>query len=156
MADYNIYIHSLGGEGNKSQTSAWKKENNAQMIPWRQMEEGDIQGSVALVDNETISTLGRYSGKVVGIFAAALAANLAAYKIFKTGVDLYTITNGDFRMSTSIGNYEATKNAIFNPIGRTLSYFSQVLRERNETQRRTMQRELLGDSEINRYTNRGV
>ena len=47
-------------------------------------------------------------------------------------------------------------NAIFHPISTTISTIRQHRADIRQNVRSSMQRELLGDSEINHYTNRGV
>ena len=154
MADYNIYIHSLGGETQQSQTTPWNQNENGQMQPWKSTDE-------SINKNESPENLAN-AGKVASIakvapwVAIAFAVVKTAYSITKTTAEFVALETGDFRVTNAFHDYEAGKNAIFHPISNTVQSIKTLRINRIENQRREMQRSLLGDSEINYYTNRGV
>ena len=93
--------------------------------------------------------------KSIPAVAVAYAVIKTAYTITKTAAEFNAIETGDFSATNAFNNYESVKNAIFHPISTTIQTVRQRRMDRVENQRREMQRQLLGDSEINRYTNRG-
>lgn len=157
MADYNIYIHSVEGGGDGSQpgesgfsfTKPWGSDN----------EQGDKEEAAQLAKStpnfiaDAKKTM--TAAKASPIVAVAFAAVKLTYSISKIITEFNAIKTGDFRTSNMFHDYEAAKNAIFHPISTTLQMQKTILLNRIENQRREMQRELLGDSDINRYSNRG-
>lgn len=160
MADYNIYIHSLGGEEENSQTSPFKPNYSRQTTPW-DMEKDSSFGFVNKTP-EYLTKLGDSGGMVKALGKAApwvlvaIAVVKTAYKITKTVNDFESVRTGDFRASNTFRNYEAGKNALFHPFSTAIQTTKTIQLNQLENQRREIQRELLGDSEINYYTNRGV
>lgn len=161
MADYNIYIHSLGGgEDEKSPTSPFKPNYSRQTTPW-DIEKDSSFGFVNKTP-EYLTKLGdnggmmQALGKVAPWVAAAIVVVKTVYRISKTINDFESVRTGDFRASNTFRNYEAGKSAIFHPVSTTIQTLKTMQINQIENQRRDIQRELLGDSEINYYTNRGV
>ena len=159
MADYNIYIHNLGGGNNQvNPTKPWKSTDVSPTQSWSEKDTSLVESEQTppFIANEAIGTLSKYKGKVGVAVAAATAVVETSYQILKQITPFIAAETGDFRMSTAISNYESLKNSIFNPVSTVIQLARQSQQFRLEDQRKTMNRELLGDSEINRYTNRGI
>lgn len=160
MADYNIYIHSMsegGTVGNGSPTFN-------PTAPWGSQEAGASSGGGEQEETkETPSFLA--SGKVMkkigktGKFGPAVVIAAAvvkiSYSVAKMQVEHQAIENGDFRISNAFANFEAGKNALFHPVSTTIQSWKQQQTDVIQSERLSLQRDLLGDSEINRYSNRG-
>lgn len=169
MADYNIYIHSVDGGGFTNPTSPSSFNGNSFTMPWtNDSDSGSDSGGgvnpVAFMKKarqapkkviDMFKSMGK-GGKLGAVLGAAYLVLKGCYEAEKIADSFVSVETGDFRHSKLLENYEASKHAVFHPISTTIEYNRTQQRIRLENQRRQMQRELLGDSEINRYSNRGV
>ena len=158
MADYNIYIHSVGGQNTGNGGANFT-------MPWRTTNDGDSDSGIS--QNEDYRELtpefiaqetgqGAMKGGMVGaIIAAGVAVVKISIKIGRTINEFRTMQTGDFRSTIAYQNLDATINAIKNPIPTMINYLKDTTRIEIQNQTKEKQRELLGDSEINRYINRG-
>lgn len=95
------------------------------------------------------------SGKMMGIIGVAVAAVKIGYQLVKTATPFIQSETGDFGLSISLSNYESWKNSVFHPVQTTINYFRNQQQDRLANQRTAMKLELLGDSEINSYIDKG-
>ena len=156
MADYNIYIHSTTSEGgSQSPTQAWTGNEDSPTKGWEPAQIGgfDLRRTAPFLANEAMSFL--KNSKVAPYVAAAVVAVKLSYDIIKTATPFVTSESGDFTFATQLNNFEASVNAVFHPVNTTINAYRRNLEIARENSRRQMQRELLGDSEINSYSNRG-
>lgn len=156
--DYNIYIHdSTGGGfgGYSSPTQAWiGGEGNAETKPFY----SDIQNmmNVALHPDQLIS-------KGVGALAQAfppLKAVLVIYQqldgAFQTALDFQKLHTGDYRTGVAYQNFKNGVSWVFAPTDHLITGLKTILEQAIENSRKEQRRLLLGDSDINQYTGRGV
>ena len=158
MADYNIYIHSMDGEGGGASQNGTPTFNPT--APWGSQESGGGSSDSRQLSKQTPNFMAdtKKAGslsKAAPWLATAIAVVKTAYSISKTVVEFTSIQTGDFRMANNFHNYESTKHAIFHPVSTTIQTLKSMKLNQIENQRREIQRSLLGDSEINRYSNRG-
>ena len=162
MADYNIYIHSLGGQQNSVGASF--------TTPWKQGSEDDgydDERDTSREDTDKLepSALSEMGNKVAvaymkgGWVGAAIAIAVTGAKIYKQvyklRVDFGAMQSGDFRGSIGYQNYETMKNNILHPISWLVNAQKFSVQNRLQNERNKLHRELLGDSEINRYADKG-
>ena len=158
MADYNIYIHSMDGEGGGASQNGTPTFNPT--APWGSQESGGGGSDSQQLSKESPNFIAdaKKTAKVAmknPWIAVAYAIIKTAYTITKTVSEFDSIQTGNFRMTNNFHNYEAAKSAVFHPISTTIQTLKTMQLNKIEDQRREMQRSLLGDSEINRYSNRG-
>lgn len=158
MADYNIYIH-FGGYSNtgNSPTQPWRNNSGGgQMQAWgnqqEQAQEDDNIDSVKELVSKGNSLLKKTFPKV----AAAFVAVKVGEKLVESAVDYSALFTGDYRASHTIDNYKAMMHAMVHPFSTTINIIKTNMLNNIENQKRREYRELLGDSIINSYTNRGV
>ena len=154
MPDYNIYIHSADTTNQTSPTKAWTTDTDSPTKSWQQVFAKGInyaQNPDALVS----AGVGFLSKAIPAIAIARLVVNLVD-KVITTAVDQYAVDTGDHRRSFLWGNFKANVGVIFRPFGTSFNELKAQRRYAIEDDRRRMNRELLGDSVINSYTNRGV
>lgn len=155
--DYNIYIHSIGAGGQSSPTTPWQPQNQVN-IPWG-AQEGEIGNEGASPE-----ALAMGAGSAAMKFAGAAAMVAAAVLVVKAAQSIYsgivlpvsTQTTGDYRASVAYNNFQNTLSQVFSPISHAINYQKAKLTIRLEDERRAQNRLLLGDSEINQYTGKGV
>ena len=157
MADYNIYIHSLEEGGTSSQGNTGAGFNPTK--PW-ELQTGTGESDAEKLSKETPNMMASAQetatiAKASPWLAVAYAVIKIAYSTTKTVSEYTAIRTGDFRVVRQFQNYESLKNAVFHPISTSIQTLKSMALAENENQRREMNRELLGDSEINRYSNRG-
>lgn len=158
MADYNIYIHSMDGEGGGASQNGTPTFNPT--APWGSQESGGAGSDTQQISKQTPNFMADAKktstvAKAAPWLAAAIAVVKTAYSITKTIENFRVIESGDFRSTNAFENYESVKNAVFHPVSTTLQIYKVTKLNQIENQRREMQRSLLGDSDINRYSNRG-
>ena len=139
MADYNIYIHSMDGEGGGASQNGTPTFNPT--APWGSQESESSTVSKANFKNkspmeiaETARSISK-SGGAMSVIAVAYAATKAAYQVIKTYDSFISIETGDYRNSIAISNYEATKHAIFHPINAVTNRLRSSQQNRLENQR---------------------
>lgn len=161
MADYNIYIHSASDESGTSgtPTTAWSKDNEGSSSKsntsgWTNKATqaiGFVQNPDALIS------------KGVGAIAKAVPWVAVAYAAVKLGTkaaDTYynfeVLNTGSYTGQMAWNNVKIAFRAGLTPFSTTMQYIYSSQQMRIENQKRQLNRELLGDSEINSYSNRGV
>ena len=172
MADYNIYIHAIGTGGATNQNPT---------VPWSQKDEGGAfsqttpqSGSGLGVDGVNVafaisraSNFAQNPDAIVGtavsgiakIFpwiAVAFAVTKLVDTAYTTALDFTTLETGDYRAQIQWDNFKTVGNDIFKPVSTLLSSLKTRNQWRIENYKQKAQRDLLGDSVINSYTNRGV
>lgn len=171
MADYNIYIHAIG--------TANSNANNP-TVPWSQREGGEgsnptvpqsggyggfnigIMGGLMGMGRSAIANPTSLVGASVlpaaqagAIAFAAFVAVKTAHTIYKNAVDFYGLITGQHRLS-----FEYEENikgmSLLHPISTLIERQKIYITQRHENDKKALERELLGDSVINSYSNRGV
>lgn len=156
MADYNIYIHSTDIQQNGGQSFT---------LPWKQSEEDQETGSSSMTGGEmasaNVAELASYAktiskGGKAGVFGvvAAIAIKVVT-TVAKTRYEINMMETGDYHSQIQLQYWKDGVNAVFTPLSTHMNMIKQRTTLRIESERNALQRELLGDSEINRYTNRG-
>ena len=162
--DYNIYIHSPFGQGNDfSQTKPWTTASAAGSQTSAQ--DTGISSSV----NTAFGTMSKFSNpdslvgmgitaltKVAPWIAAAAVVVSVTDKVITHAIDFGTMQTGNYKAQIEYSNFKQTMSNMLRPFSSSFNYFRNEEQIRIQNQRRMMQRELLGDSIINSYTNRGV
>lgn len=166
--DYNIYIRS-SGVAYTNPTTPWNVNSTPETTPWEA--QGTIQEGESILNEFKNATAGSMTSKggiggvvgflknipVVGQLAAvAILAVKTTDKILSFTADTKALALGDYDMQTNYKNFKANVQSLFHPIStmKTRMNFNFELNRLN--QKRTLERELLGDSLINQYTGRGV
>ena len=156
--DYNIYIHdSTGGGlgGYSSPTQAWiGGEGNGETKPFY----SDIQNALSQALHPDIMI-----GKGLSVLAEAFPPLKAALVIlkeldgsFQTALDFQTLMTGDYRTAVGYANFKNGVSWLFAPVERTVDLIKNLTEQSIENSRKEQRRLLLGDSDINQYTGRGV
>lgn len=155
--DYNIYIHDStgGGLGYSSPTKAWTEgEGNAETKPFY----SDIQNALSATLHPDMIV-----GKGISIVAEAFPPLKAALVIlkeldgaFQTALDFQTLMTGDYRTAIGYSNFKNGISWLFAPVERSIETLKNLTEQSIENSRKEQRRLLLGDSDINQYTGRGV
>ena len=160
MPDYNIYIHAVeSSSGTGSQTKPWSTTNESQgqdqTQPWGKAELGQIKSGL-------MSPMGAAGGAIsqAARYVPAIAASYAAVKIgsklFELQNTYETITSGDYRLANKMHDFKAALSFCSSPISSIINIMLEKVKIKVENEKRTMERELLGDSVINSLYGRGV
>ena len=155
MADYNIYIHSMDGEGGGASQNGTPTFNPT--APWGS-QGGENESEQLSKQTPNFMADAKKTMKVAmknPWIAVAYAVVKSAYEIQKTAAEFSVIETGDFGLVNTIANYEAKKNLIFHPVSHAIQTLKTIKMNQVENRRREMQRSLLGDSDVNTYSNRG-
>ena len=156
--DYNIYIHdSTGGGlgGYSSPTRAWiDGEGNAETKPFY----SDIQNaiSVGLHPDQLIS---KGLGALAEAFPPVKTAIVLYQQLdgaFQTALDFQKLHTGDYRTGVAYENFKNGVSWLFAPSDHLITGLRGVLEQMLENSRKAQYRLLIGDSDINQYTGRGV
>lgn len=156
--DYNIYIHdSTGGGlgGYSSPTRAWiDGEGNAETKPFY----SDIQNaiSVGLHPDQLIS---KGLGALAEAFPPVKTAIVLYQQLdgaFQTALDFQKLHTGDYRTGVAYQNFKNGVSWLFAPSDHLITGLRGVLEQMLENSRKAQYRLLIGDSDINQYTGRGV
>lgn len=158
MADYNIYIHYGGMVQNSNPTQPWANNGEGQgpMQVWRNQQTSDNDISEIETPRDLINLGKGQLSKGVAKVAAAFAVIKGVEKVTVTALEYQSLSSGDYRAQHTVNNYKVMMTAMTNPMGTAFNIISTMLKENIENQKRQQYRELLGDSVINSYTNRGV
>lgn len=171
MADYNIYIHAIGTGGSTA---------NNPTIPWSAREGGEaVSPTSAFPSNFGADGAGAAKaiikasaiaqnpdsilGQAVSSIAKAIPFVAAAYAVVKLGTGIVdtcyeyqTLYTGDYRNQIGWQNFKNRFANILTPVSSSINANKTETQWRIENSKRSQQRELLGDSVINSYTNKGV
>lgn len=162
MADYNIYIHSINDDDNgrnASPTTAWSSENKGSSKSTETSAWVNKTNKVISATQNPDSLVSQGLGEV----AKAVPWVAVAYAVSKLATS--TVDNYWSFTSTATGSYVGTMEwdnfkkgigMILQPYSTALQWGRYTQQERINNQRRQLERELLGDSEINAYSNKGV
>ena len=171
MADYNIYIHAIGtgtqtafnpttpwsqrGEGGKSPTQPWDSGGTGIIGSLQSgMAAGTmLGGSEAIAESSEAATSGGWGSVLVtaAVFVAKqliqLPGKIETYQALMSGDKMWLTFREDVRQGfqNTMKPLSTEKQAHYNRI--------QIAQQ---NQKRALDRELLGDSVINRYAGRGV
>lgn len=168
MPDYNIYIRSIGGgEGQSNPT-----------IPWSQREGGSFNQTTSQTSSNNgginpmgaITKVGSFIQNPDSVVGAAISglAKIAPYvaaaylvcrvsdTIMNNVVEFNEINTGDYRVGNIIRNYAASMHNVTHPISSLHENFKIQDRWTRENKKARAERDLLGDSVVNSYSNRGV
>lgn len=172
MADYNIYIHAIGtGVASASNpTTPWSAREGGQGLSQTTSQtSGDGSVNVEGAFNAVIRTAGYASNpdalisKAVTSLARAFPIIAAAYAVVQLGeavinnaIEFSEIETGDYRFGVQYQNVKAINNLVFHPVSSVVQNYKAQNQWQRENYKLRAQRELLGDSVINSYTNRGV
>ena len=75
---------------------------------------------------------------------------------FQTALDFQTLMTGDYRTSVGYANFKNGVSWLFAPAERAVDLIKTLTEQSIENSRKEQRRLLLGDSDINQYTGRGV
>ena len=165
--DYNIYIHdSTGGSQNGSFTVPWGslQKEQSPTTSWQSPEEQDMNfnlknGSVKSFIDMGVGALGKAIPQVAAAFAVIKLGELVVKgidKVIETGLPFYETATGDYMLGTQYHNMKNFLNSLTHPMSTALNALRNYQAITVNNQRKSYNRELLGDSLINTYTNRGV
>jgi len=162
MPDYNIYIHSANGSSS-SPTKPWHT-GNTQTSSLNE----DTNSSLS-VANRVISVYNYAQNpdsllqkgantieKAVPWIAAAKFVVSSVDNAITSVVDYNALETGDYRGNVNWSNLKNVFHYLTHPFGTLTNHIRITNRIRLENYRRSEHRMLLGDSDINSYTNRGV
>ena len=167
MPDYNIYIHAIGTGG---------ATNDNPTVPWSQKEEGGAfsqttsqssggNGGVGAFmraatyaqnpDSIISNAIGKY-GKAMAIVGAAYACVKLVQSLQDHIMDFADAENGTQLARIKMEDARQGFNNVFNPV-HAIAQSNRTIKEwQRENYKAREERDLLGDSVINSYTNRGV
>lgn len=160
MADHNIYIHAIGGTGSEqSPTSPWQNGGAEQT-------KGEGNGAIpnfiarsAMFLSNPDSLVSSAFSKVAtfGIaFASAKIVTSVTLNTLQLVADWHSLYSGDFAPATLISDVRESFNNAFRPISTVIENHRRNVTYRMADTRNSMKLQLLGDSVINSYTNRGI
>lgn len=162
MPDYNIYIHSANGsttsptkpwQPGNTQTSSLNEENNeAIQKAWKVVSIMNYAQNPDTLISKGTSAI----EKAVPWIAVAKAVISIIDNAITSAIDYGALETGNYRQSIAWDNFKTTLTNITHPFSFVQNRIRIGNRNRIENYRRQEQRLLLGDSDINAYTNRGV
>ena len=154
--DYNIYIRSLDGGGSANPTTPWKMGQETQTTSWQAPDAREVISTIANPDTLVAKGVGAVM-KAVPWVALAFAVVKGAQSVYSDIILPHeTMLTGDYRQSVAYSNFQNTMHQIFAPISHAVNYQKAKLEMKIENDKRTQNRLLLGDSELNSYTGVGV
>ena len=166
MADYNIYIHAVGG-GTSSPTTPWGAKGTGgtgggagdeTTSSWDSSLLKGVSKATSTIQNPdglVAEAVDKFTSSIPYVAAAIAVVKLGTYLIDES-MDVYTTTTGDYRDSVAWDNFKAGFRAVFNPASTLYAKFKEDIRINVENEKRRQHLELLGDSVINSYSKRGV
>lgn len=169
MADYNIYIHAIG-TGNQTAfnpTVPWSQRQESESIAPTQSSGGGLSsmgtlGAISRVGafmsnpNSIVSSAFSKVAKAIPYVAAAYVVVNTLVKGYETAMDFAAIESGDYGIKMEWENQRRILHAITDPIGTQIQYVKTKMQLKIDNERHRLNRELLGDSVLNSYTNRGI
>lgn len=152
----------MGVSDSDSPTTPWnQKGNNALTSPWAEMETGSsgfTSKAAGIISNPDSIVSG-----AVGMAAKGGAWVALAYAIIKTGMKVYdtcldfsSLETGDYSKKLAWDDGRQAISHVLTPFSSTYNYIRTRKQMEITDNRKTLERELLGDSVINSYSNRGV
>lgn len=161
MADYNIYIHNIGGDATTegSPTTAWGGGKATPTTAWKS--QAQLQASA-----ETGSTESSSSGLALafrGVTATAkshpaIAAAIAAYAVIDRIMSVVSPNlakdTGDYTQNVAYQNARGMLNSVLNPFSAGYTILTAVRDINQKNKAKEQERLLLGDSYINSMVRR--
>ena len=95
-------------------------------------------------------------GKAFPIVAAAYAVVQLVDSAVTTNIQFNELKTGDYKWGVHYQNFKTGINIGLHPVSSTIQNLKNQQQWERENYRRAQERDLLGDSVINSYTNRGV
>ena len=149
MADYNIYIHSVTGSDDGSNTKAWGiVQNNSQTKPWGTAQQGG--------ESDSSDNGGGFSPKtMVKAFqkhpyaTAFVAGALTTTKALDLIIPIYTSQTGNYYFSDRWETIKGTLKQLLNPIGTAINWQQQYYERKRQSQANDQNAALLGDAYVN-------
>lgn len=177
MPDYNIYIHAVGGGGEGyNPTMPWSARDGGAAgggggaaPTTSQTSGGDFGSASSSVLRTTLRALQFANSpdsivgaainsvaKVIPWVAVAVAVIKLGETITENVLDFGAIESGDYKYQKIWQDAKAGLSAVLNPVSTMVQTFKQQKQWARENTKLKAQRDLLGDSVINSYSNRGV
>lgn len=173
MADHNIYIHAIGtgSATNQNPTIPWsQRESGGAFSQTQSQSTGSNFEGQGMNAAKAITKAAGYAQNPDSIVSAGVAALVkvlpwvaAAYAVVKVGVsitdnvlDFQALETGDYRDQVNWLNFKQVINNIFHPVSTLVQAHKTNIQWANQNYKAKQQRDLLGDSVINSYTNKGV
>ena len=158
MADYNVYIHSLGGTNEETPTKAWTtaQQGNPQTTAWGSLDEGTFSSGISAFKNEVSDTV--ISGtnftllKSAPVVAAATAVLNLSVKVNEGIMTFMSRETGNFHIQTRYNNLKATLNAGLHPIQTWINHIKSNQETRLYNYRQQQEQLLIGESFVNNST----
>ena len=168
--DYNIYIHAIGNGAstNQNPTVPWsQREGNGAFNQTQSQSSDDGLGRdaanivskiarAASNPDSVVATAASKFAKILPWVAAAYVVAQVSLKISEEVMDYQAIQSGDYSTQAAWQNWKQGVRNFFQPVSSHWSAHKVRLQWNNENLKRERHRDLLGDSVINSYTNRGV
>lgn len=165
--DYNIYLHSIEqASAFGAFTKPWSNEQQASSptSAWKQDQDSsastpDILDSIESIARQGLNVLAK-SVPEIAIGLAIVTSVKTAASMIDTGIETclpyYEASQGDYMLGIQYHNIKTALNSLTHPTSAINDFLLNQLRTIKNNERKAMQRELLGDSLVNTYTNRGV
>ena len=163
MPDYNIYIHSAISSSSGEATKPWTSKSSS-LFPWNS--EDSVSSNITktmskasgvMMNPDSLISQGvSMIAKAIPWVAIVLIGAKIVDKVVSTSINYNVLETGNYRDSVSWNNFKANLNWLFKPFSTTWNEIQTQNQYRVNNYRQTLQRQLLGDSVINSYTNRGV
>ena len=167
MADYNIYLHAIGTGGATSDnpTIPWsQREGGAAFSQTSSQSEGGSGGFGTFMkatayaqnpDSIVSNAFGKY-GKAMAVVGAAYACVKMTQALQDHIIGFVEVENGAQLARIRMEDARQNFNNVIRPINAIVQYNRTEKQWQRENYKQQSQRDLLGDSVINSYTNRGV
>ena len=161
MPDYNIYIHSANGSSSSptkpwhagnTQTSSINENNQAINTAYKVISYVNYAQNPDTLIQKGVNTI----EKAVPWVAVAKAVVNIVDGAISSAIDYGALETGDYRNNIEWENFKTKAKNILHPFGTLTNYLKIKNRIRIDNYRISEHRMLLGDSDINSYTNRGV
>ena len=160
MADYNIYIHNLGGTAEQNPIKAWVPGTNQQASPTKAWQEDGGSGGESL-SAATSAFKGEVSETITGtaggaalmkaspVVAAAIAVVGLSIKV-NDGIMAYmSKETGNFRIQKNYNNLKATLNAALHPASMWITRLKTELDTKIYNWKQREEELLIGEGDIN-------
>lgn len=170
MADYNIYIHAVGtGSGTSyNPTMPWSQRQNAQSQTESQggsnvggagfNAAAMVTRAATIAQNPDAMVGSAFSNamKAIPWVAAAFAVVKLTESVIDTAIEFGEIESGDYRGGNQWRDVKQMIKTMLHPVSTFVSHFKLEAEIKRDTQRAKLQQDLLGGSQVNSYTRRGV
>lgn len=166
MADYNIYLHAIGtgGATNDNPTIPWSQKEGGGAFSQTVSQSGGFAGggnfmrAVAFAQNPDAivsSSIGRY-GRALAVVGAAYACLKLTQTLQDHIIGFAEAENGSQLARIRMEDTRQAFNNLIRPVSAIIQNIKIEKQWQRENYKLQQQRDLLGDSIINSYTNKGV